>query len=25
MVEGRGWNGKKTRWLLGSRKWFRKI
>jgi len=25
MVEGRGWHGKKTRWLLGSRKWFRKI
>ena len=25
MVEGRGWKGKKTRWLIGSRKWFRKI
>jgi hypothetical protein len=25
MVEQRGWKGKKTRWLLGSRKWFRKI
>jgi hypothetical protein len=25
MVEERGWNGRRTRWLLGSRKWFRKI
>src|SRR5713226_3257365 len=25
MVQERGWNGRKTRWLLGSRKWFRKI
>jgi hypothetical protein len=25
MVEERGWNGRKTRWLLGSRKWFRRI
>ena len=25
MVEERGWNGRKTRWLVGSRKWFRKI
>src|SRR5260221_12104497 len=25
MVKYRGWNALRTRWLLGSRKWFRKI
>jgi hypothetical protein len=25
IVEGRGWKCRKSRWLLGSRKWFKRI
>ncbi|MBT3304867.1 MAG: hypothetical protein HN377_00120 [Alphaproteobacteria bacterium] len=25
MVENNGWTGKRRRWMLGSRRWFKKI